>query len=136
MSREKKIARSVCEGEFERFADAMGLDLDQSQMDDEDKKGLLLQKNRILSAMEFGALVINEKGEPVYTPQEGSGEPITFHEPRGASFMAMDQKKAGHDNTKAFAFLADMTQQSVQRFAGMAGRDLKVCQAVFLLFLA
>lgn len=131
-----KISEEVCEAEFLRFAEAMGLDVDQKGMDDEDKKSFLVAKNRILGAMRDGGLVIDAEGRVVFTPIVGTNkDPITFYEPTGAALIAMDQKKSGHDMAKGFAFLADMTKEPISRFVAMANRDLKVCQAVLGLFL-
>jgi hypothetical protein len=133
---ESKVAREVCEAEFTRFADAMGLDLDQSHMDDDDKKSFREMQHRVFRAMERGLLVIDEKGQAVYRPEIDDGQgPLTFREPTGATFLSMDMKKAGHDQAKMMTFLGDITGQPPARFAKMMGRDLKVCQALLMLFL-
>ena len=93
-------------------------------------------KRVIIRAMRMEHLVINEKGEPRYTPQLGNTDTITFHEPTGATYLAMDQKKKGHDIGKMFASMGDQTHTSAGRFSSMNARDLKVCQALIVLFLA
>ncbi len=128
-----KVALEVAEAEFTRFAEAMDLDLDKSKMDADDQKSLAEVKAKVLRAMEDGRLVIDEKGQPVFTPHSGAA--ITFYEPTGASFMAMDSKKKGQDIAKMYAVMADMTHVDAKVFATMANRDLKVCQAVVSLFL-
>jgi len=135
---ENKLSKEVAEQEFQRFADMMDLDLDLTSMDSEDGKDFTLQKNRIIKAMMNGALVINDEGCPVYTPQFAGGDvnPITFYEPTGAALMAMDRKKAGHDVGKMFASMGEMTKTSTGLFAKMKNRDLRICMAVTTLFLA
>ena len=133
---ENKVAKEVAEQEFERFAEVMDLDVDPAFLDDEDKKGLELQKNRIVAAIMAGSLVINDDGEPVYTPQRSEDRtPITFHEPSGASLMEMDRKKKNEDIGKLYAIMASMGKVHANTFAKMKMSDLKVCQAVTTLFL-
>ncbi len=130
-----KVAPEVAQQEFERFAEAMDLDLDPKGMDAEDRKSFETAKRRFLTAVEDGRLVVNDTGEPVYTPQKGDTSPITFFEPTGGTMMAMDLKKAGHDVTKGLAAMADMTKQDIKRYHNMSNRDLRVCQAISVLFL-
>lgn len=129
-----KVVKEMAEQEFDRFADAMDLDLDTSFMDEDDLTGFTKQKNRVVRAIERGHLVINDKGEAVYTPyRKGSThkDPITFHERTGASIMAMDGKKKGHNAAKMYAVLADMCRVHPKTFAGLVGEDVKVCEALF-----
>lgn len=134
MSAEVVVGREVCEKEFQRFCDAMDLVFDESKFDDDDKKSFRKQYDTILQAMGTGRLVINDKGEPVYSPTDG-GAAITFYEPVGADHMAQDQKKAGQDVAKGMVTLASMTKVPVQTFSKMKQRDLKVCLALMMLFL-
>jgi len=130
---ESKVAAEVAEAEFERFVEAMDLDVDPAGMDDDDKRSFESARRRLLKAMMAGQLVVNEQGEPVYSP--GFGDPITFHEPTGATYMAMDQKREGHNFGKTVATLAEMTRLPATRFSKMANRDFKVCSAILGLFL-
>lgn len=134
---ENKIVQEVAEAEFSRFADAMDLDVDASAMTEDDRKGFNDQKNRVIRAIMRGALIVNAKGEPEYTTQRGdnAGVKLTFHEPRGASLMAMDRKKKGEDIGKTYAVMAEMCKVDAVTFARMELADLKVCQAIFVLFL-
>lgn len=130
---DKKVATEVAEAEFERFADAMELDVDRTHMDDADKAAFLSNYRTFIQAVERGRLSVNDKGEPVYTPS--SGDPLTFHEPEGADLMQSDGRKAGHDVKKFYTIMGAMTKTSALRFEKMANRDLKVCQSIALLFL-
>jgi len=132
----EKIALEVAEAEFTRFGDLMDLDLDPLDMDEEDKKGFEQQKKRVISSIQNGSLIINENGEPIFTPTVKEGaNPLTFHEPTGASLMAMDHKKRTEDVGKLYATMADMTGSSTGIFSKMKMRDLKVCMAITTLFL-
>lgn len=132
------VAEDVALDDFERFAECMDLDLDVSQMDADDLAGLAKQKSRIIKAMRIGALVISENGEAVYTPQNPrtkNKDPLTFRERSGASLMAMDGKKKGHDAAKTYAVMADITGVPAGTFASMVGADIKVCEALFALLM-
>lgn len=135
---EFKVDADTAEKEFNDWAEAMDLDLDTSDMDAEDLTGFTKQKKRIVKAVMRGALVFNDNGEAVYTPQRPGSqykEPITFRERTGASIMAMDGKKKGHDAAKMYAVLADMCKVPPKTFAGMVGEDVKVCEALFALLM-
>jgi hypothetical protein len=133
-----KINLEVAEAEFDRFVECMGLLLDTSTMDVEDKTAFDKQKNRIIDAMISGHLVINDDGEAVYTPfrhTSGHKEPITFHERTGASVLAMDGKKKGHDMAKTYAIMAEMCKVHPATFSRLAGPDIKTCEAVYALLM-
>jgi len=129
------VAREVAEAEFERFCEAMDLDIDASRMDADDIKGFEEVKAVIVRAIERQHVVIDDRGQPVFTPQSGDGRAITFYEPTGATFMATDAHKKGHDVAKMIAVLADMTRTDAKTFAKLASRDFKVCQTFVKLFL-
>ena len=131
-----KVDKETAESEIERFALAMDLDLDTSEMDEEDRKALDQQKRVLLLSIQKGNLVINENGEPVFTPTKGENrEPLTFFEPDGASFMTMDKMKKNHDVAKMYGIMADMTKTHSKVFAKLKHRDNKICQAIVTLFL-
>lgn len=134
----QKVATEVCESDFKKFCDAMDIKVDPKGQDDDDKKSLNDCKLIMMEAMERGFLVINDEGEPVYTPVGGNSDfrnPITFHEPMGEAWTARDGIKEGHDTKKLYASMSSMTGLGIVRFNKMAGRDLKVCVAITLLFL-
>lgn len=136
---EKKVATEVAEIEFNKFVSMMALDVDPKGMDDEDRKSFVQAKRRIVEAIEDGRVVINDKGEPVFTPV-GNGtanedlSPITFREPKGDALMAMDMKRDGHNVAKTYASMSAQTGQEMARFAKMAARDLRICMALYVLF--
>ena len=130
-----KIIKEVAEQEFDRFIEAMDIEADPLEMDDEDKEQFKKQKSLVVSRVMAGNVIIDDAGQPVYTVKQGDGDPITFYEPTGASLMAMDRKKKAEDIGKLYATMADMTKQPIKRFAGMKYRDLKVCIAITSLFL-
>ncbi len=132
--KEPAVARDVAEHEFARFVEAMDLDVDPEKMDAEDRQAFDTQRKRFVEAVMAGSLVVNEHGEPVFTPSAG-GDPIVFHEPTGAALMAMDTKREGAKVAKQMAVLAAVTGRNEGVFSKMANRDLRVCNAVINLFL-
>ncbi|MEE8574113.1 MAG: hypothetical protein V3T30_01770 [Thermodesulfobacteriota bacterium] len=135
---DNKIALDVAEAEFKRFTDAMDLDVNTEGMSADEKRDFTVQRDRLIKAIQSGALTINDNGEPVYTPQRANAEvnAITFNEPTGASYLAMDRKKVGEDMGKLFSTMADITGTSSGIFSKMKNSDLKVCMAIVTLFLA
>lgn len=134
--KKSKAGSEVAEVEFNRFVEAMSLDIEESSLNDEDKAGLALNRRRMLLAIETGSLVIDMDGVPTYTPQRSENrESIIFYEPTGASIMAMDRKKAGADVGKMFTIMADFTRTDDKRFANLKISDLNVCMAIATLYL-
>lgn len=134
--KEPVIAREVAEAEFDRFVEVMDIEANTTGMDEEDKKGFLEQKDRIVKAVMSGALIVNDAGEPVYTPaRTKDADSLTFHEPTGASLMAMDRKKKTEDVGKMYATMGDMTKTHANTFSKMKMPDLKICMAITTLFL-
>lgn len=130
------IAREVAEQEFDRFADEMDLDVDESKMDEEERSSFIKIKEKLLKAMQRGSLIINSDGEAVYTPiKEDDPQPITFHERTGATLMATDTKKKNQQAAKLYAMMADMTKQPPVRFSKMKGTDIKICEGIFTLLM-
>lgn len=134
----RTIATEVAEADFERFADAMDFDLEAKSMDEADRKAFAATKRTIVRAIEQGHLVVDDSGQPIFTPQideKGQG-PITFYEPTGISLIAMEKRNRGEDVSKMFASMGAMTKQHPSRFANMSQRDLRVCMALATLFLS
>lgn len=130
------VAAEVAEREFVRWAEAMDLELDTQHMDAEDLTAFEKAKRRITGAICDGRLVIDDRGRPVFTPSEPpDARSLTFNEPTGATFMATDKQKRGHDIAKNFSAMAQLTRTNVATFNRMVGRDLKVCIALMQLFL-
>lgn len=130
-----KIDTKTAELEFDRWAQAMDLALNESKMSKEVREQFLKQKDKVVTAIERGALVIGPDGLAVYTAQNPGStykDPITFNERTGASLMAMDGKGKDHDVAKTYAMMADMTGLNAKVFAGMKGTDAKVCEALFV----
>lgn len=131
------VSREVAEVEFARFLEMMDLDAGIERMDRDKRTSFEANRLLILEALERGTLYIDNQGQPVYTPVAGDNtNAITFYEPAGDTFLAMDNKRKDADMAKSFALLAALTKQPDVRFGKMKNRDLKVCTAVMSIFLA
>lgn len=130
------VDKETALADFDRFTTAMDLDVDTTEMDQDDVKSLEDMKGQIIKSMMRGNLVIDDKGQPVFTPT-GMDEPnaLTFHEPTGASLMSMDRRKSGEDVGKMTVIMADMTKTTANTFSAMPYRDFKVCSAIVAVFL-
>jgi hypothetical protein len=133
-----KINREMAEKEFERWAEAMAIDIDEDDMAKDDVDSFREQKSKIVKAIRKGNLVINDKGLAVYTPFRGGEDvnPITFYEPTGADIAAMDKRARGQDHAKTYETYGSITKTHANKFSKMEYPDLKVCQAIVALFLA
>lgn len=129
------VAREVAEREFERFAEAMDLDVGIDDMDDDERRDFSLHKRRFLKAVQAGHLQVDEEGQPVFTPQVGNQKELVFHEPDGAALMEMNRAKSNKSVKQQHLVLAAITKTSAKRFATMKNRDLKVCYALLAFFL-
>lgn len=133
--KELTVAAEVAEQEFDRWADAM--DLDVEGLNEEQKQAFEASKRTIVRAICRGSLVVNEDGLAVYTPQRsGEIDPLTFHERTGATLMAADSVKGSNAMIKKmYAILADLTRQNATVFSKLKGTDIKVCEALFALLM-
>jgi hypothetical protein len=132
-----KIAPDVAEAEFVRFAEAMDIDLTDKALTDEDRASLANQRAIIVRAISRGSLVINDAGEPVFTPTKGDAtarQPLTFPEPGGSVMLSVDKFGKNAGVAKTYAMLGELTKTTPAHFSRMAERDLKVCRAIFALF--
>ena len=110
---DEKINKQQAEEWFEKWCDDMDIDIDESIMDEDEVKSFRKLKNTIIRGICDGSISFNENNEAVYSPKNPNtkrSEPITFHEKTGASLMAMDGKRKGHDISRTYAVMADMTK--------------------------
>lgn len=131
------VADEVLEREFARFAEAMDLDVELPGMNAEDKKSLVGCKRVIFRAMSRGRLVINEAGEAVYrAAHAGRDLEFWFPTPSGRALTARDTNLPGHDQEKLISSIAQMTRHKPGVITELPLADLKVLQAIAILFLA
>ena len=125
--------------EFDRFAAAWRLDSDVDSMEEEDRQSFEGQKRKLVAELMAGRLSVTDTGELDYVaarPNIDSAATIHFNFPTGAAMVAWDKFKDRQNMGKMNAWLGSVTKQPPVVFATMDGADLKVCQAVAVLFLA
>lgn len=126
------VAKEVAEAEVDRFIDVY-CDADMSAMDDEDRKGFSEARMRLIRATRAGGVTFGAGASPRVVTS--TGEALDFGEPTGATFIAMDKKKTGHDVAKMIAAMADVTGKTAVTFAKLPNRDFRNCIAIMTLFL-
>jgi len=129
-----EVATEVAEQEFERFAEAMDLDVDHSKMDADDRKGFDDAKRTLVRALETGHMTVDDKGQPVLHPTTGAAD-LTFYEPTGATFMEMDGQKTSHQMGRLIVLIAAMTRVAPKVISSLPNRDFKICKTLVVLFL-
>lgn len=133
---ELKMNYRTAEEEFTRFAELMCIDIDPAHMTEDDMESFEKHKSRMVKAIANGHLVINSKGEPVYTPYRSeNADPITFYEPTGATLTAMDRRGKNQEVSRMYEAMGSLTKTFAAKFSKMALPDLKVCQAITIFFL-
>ena len=127
------VDKETAERDFDSFIEKMDIDVEMSE---EDKETFDEQKDKMVKAIQKGSLVVEENGELTFIPQRSKDkDPITFYEPTGATLSAMDTRKKDENVKKTYAAMADMTHTSASTFSKMSISDVKVCMAIFTLFL-
>ena len=132
------VSVEAANADFDRFADLMDLDLDTEEMSEDDLSTYEDNRRAIVKAIKSGQCSIDEQGEPTVHLKRPVGDrsTITFHEPTGATFLAVDKMRGSQDVSKMFAMLSEMTGTPIHVFGKLANRDLRVIRSLGLLFLA
>jgi hypothetical protein len=133
------VDAATAELEFERFVECMDLDVNEKTMTDEDRVDFQSLKDLFVKNVKSGKITVNDDGEPTVHFQKTenlSVERVTFFEPDGAAFLALDKGKKNADNAKQFMMMGEITKQDPSLFSKMKNRDLKVCKVIMTLFLA
>ena len=133
------VSVEAATAEFKRFTDCMDLDLNEENMSGEEKVDFAELKSVFLKAVCEGHITVNDEGEPEVhfkKPPSENEKSVTFHEPDGAAFLALDKGKKNADNAKQYMMMGDICKCDHTIFSRLKNRDLRVCKAVLTLFLA
>ena len=134
-----KMDRESAAREFERWAEALRVDLEWLEKSDENTVATR-SRRKIEAAIRDGAFTVDGEGFGLvfsYTPIDPrfGGKELKFRRPTGVTYMAMDAKKSGEDRAKIFATIAEMTETPAQAIAQLDAVDIKVFEAIwFFLF--
>ena len=130
------VSREVAESDFERFLDAMDIQVNPDKLDDEELDKFDDQKEKIVVSIERGHGVVNDDGIFEYTPHRiPDSETIIFYEGSGESLLASDGKKKNDDFRKLFAIMAKNCKIRPKVFYDMKSSDINVCVAVITLLM-
>jgi hypothetical protein len=136
MSDKYKIDAETAALEFSRCMDAMGIEDDFDDWDTEDTQDFEGLKKIIVKCIMRGSVVIDEIGQPVFTPQRSEDKtPLTFYEPDGTAMASSDKRQAQESHAKSYMLIAAMTKTHSSRYYKMKRKDLDVCTAIATLFL-
>lgn len=132
-----KVSQEVAEEEFGRWAEAWDIDTETGAMADDDREVFKDMAARLRRKIRHGDLAIDEEGNPRFQPKfSGPDAPeLTFRIPTGADRLGWDKYKERENVHRIFSSLATMTGQTSAHFSKMDGRDLKVAEAIALLYL-
>lgn len=134
-----KVSVDAATADFERFAECMDLDLDTKDMGREEKVDFEALKGQFVSALCTGKITVNEAGEPTVhfaLPPNPDDTSVTFHEPTGSAFLALDKGQKNADISKQFMMMGEICGCQHALFSKLKNRDLKICRMVLALFLA
>lgn len=124
-------------GEFIRFAKVMRIDLDTTGLDDNTRRDTEKEIRDFVREIQRGSLMIDEEGQPVYTPQVSNRtKPFTFYRPKGGHLVAIDKKQEHAKVAQSFAVLGEVVREPPVMFSNLAYSDTKVLQLILGLFLA
>jgi hypothetical protein len=133
-----KVGKDVAEAEFERMCEARRVCTDADQLDADDITGLADIRKKLVRAIVAGHLVVEDNGDPVYTPPVEGAKPLHFHKPTSATYMAMDGKAddAQGSHMRMVRAITEMTRSNKGEVSKLEAPDYQVCQSISQLFLA
>lgn len=135
---ENKVAKDMAEAEFERFAEAMDLEIDPVSLGVDDLEDFNKRKSQVIRQIERGNMVINDNGEAVYTPHRPASkikDPLTFHERSGETLPAADGLGKNTEGAKLRRMIAQMCKVHPNVITGLSGTDIKVAETMFILLM-
>jgi len=130
------VAPEVAEDEFSRMCEALDLDLDD--LDKEDDERFQLLRKTVLKAIVQGRITVDQDGlATVHLKYPvGDVDSLRFKIPTGETLIALGDQKAKNQTTQSWKVLGDLTEKPSTLFGKMRqSPDLKTCQALGALFL-
>jgi hypothetical protein len=135
MSKAPKIAREVAEADFERMCGPYRVELDVTDLPEDEAKEFAELKEKIVRLIMRGQVVVGDDGNPTYTAP-GAAKGFTFHPPTGATFMALETYPSTKPIANTICAMADMTHVDKSEFSRLALPDFHACSNLAKLFLA
>jgi hypothetical protein len=119
-----EVGREAAVAEFERLAAAADVDVDVSNMSQEDADDVVEVRDLVSAAIERGALSVDDKGQAVMATV--AGEPITFRVPKGADLMIMASATESKRMEAMVRFVCAITGQDSRRIGGLRKKEWKL----------
>jgi len=132
-TRNKIDDKETAQAEFERFAEAMRIDLDIEDLDENDVRDLRIDQRVVIKSIMEGRIVIDEQGIATFFP-EGC-DSVTFRKAKTTAIIATDKKKQTAKMAQTLAILADLTGKPSTIFHKWDHADFKIASSVMNLFL-
>lgn len=142
IKKKEKIDKETASADFQRFASDWHLDIDESEMDEDDKRDFLTLKKRIMRAIQDGNLIYNSDEtftfyyyKPTVDTEDGRVTKIT--RPNPGNYLAMDNYKTDQTSHKTSAVIAKMiNMQPAFVNNKIDGIDYKILISILTLFSA
>lgn len=139
--KENVMTEELAIADFERLAEAKGVDYDPSLMNEEDAKAFLGLRRKIVKKIMSGAAVVTDESDITFTlsdrnPEAIRGKVLTFTMPNAAAYMGADSYNEKQSMHKFFAMLSAMTGEDIGLFRKIEPIDLKAVMAIGTFFLS
>lgn len=119
-----EVEKEAALAEFERLAAAADVDIDVTNMSEEDAEDVSEVKSLLTSAIERGVLSVDDKGQAILAVSEGN--PITFRVPKGSDLMIMANASDTKRMTAMVQFVCAITGQDSRRIGSLRKKEWKL----------
>lgn len=119
-----KVSKEVALQEFERLAAAADVDVDTSNMDEEDAESTEETREYFCKAIQAGRLTVDENGRAVLITSDGTS--MTFRIPRGKDLMILGDAKEDRQVQAVANFVCSLTGLDSRTVGELAKGDWKL----------
>ena len=123
-----EVGREAAVAEFERLAAASDVDIDVSDLDEEETEEIEETTDTFVSAIESGRLSVNDDGQAVMNVKDG--EPIRFRVPLGADLMILAGAAENKRMEAMIRFICAITGQSTVRIGKLGVKEWKLALTI------
>jgi len=134
----EKINIEMAEKEFERWAEAWDIYINEGSLNSEAMEELQQHKDRFINAIQKGRAVVSDDGSLItYNLIEPVAQidKVEMRIPKGSAWIVMDKYKDKQLIHKMNAFMGEASKTNPKIFASMDGRDIKFFQSITAIFL-
>ena len=123
-----EVNREVAESEFERLAAGADVDIDITNMSEDETEELADLRDDFVSAIVDGRLSVNDEGQAVLVVKDG--DPIRFRVPLGADLMIMASANDDRRMEGMVRFVCSLTGQSTVRIGKLGVKEWKLAMRI------